>query len=184
MVLTSAEQRRWGSDILFVGHWEPKREADIAALIQAGLPVRVIGNYWHWRRGRRWRVIKPYFDPQPVWGADYARALCAGKIILCFYSTWNHDTSSSRTFEIPACGRFMLCERNHENIHFFVEGKEADYFSSPEELIAKARYYLEHADEREQIAQAGLERCRRSGYDYVSRLRWMLEKIRGAGSGH
>lgn len=177
MALSKDERDRFRSEILFIGHWEPKRESDIASLIHAGLPVRVFGLSRQWRRGRHWRLIKPHFVPHGVWGDDYARALSACKIALCFLSEWNNDLVNSRMFEIPACRAFMLCERNQENVRVFADKKEAAYFSSQTELIEKARYYLINVQERERIARAGFERCYRGNCDYVSRMHWMLYRV-------
>jgi len=177
MGLTDQERKRLGSEVAFIGHWEQKRERDLAALIAAGIPTRVFGKPRHWRRGRFWKLIRPHFEPREVWGDDYARALSACKIGLCFLSKWNKDLANSRMFEIPACGAFMLCERNKENVRVFEEGREAEFFGTPEELVEKARHYLAHPDERKRIAAAGYVRCHRSGYDYASRMKWMLEQI-------
>lgn len=44
--LTPEEQREWGSDLLFAGHYEPRTEAGIVALLKAGLKVKVTGKDW------------------------------------------------------------------------------------------------------------------------------------------
>lgn len=181
MDLTDQERKRLGSEVVFIGHWEQQRERDLAALIAAGVPTRIFGKPRHWRRGRFWKQITPHFEPRELWGDDYAGALSACKIGLCFLSQWNNDRANSRMFEIPACGAFMLCQRNEENVHAFDEGREAEFFGTPDELVDKARHYLAHPDQRKRIAAAGYDRCRRSGYDYVSRMKWMLGEIAGHG---
>jgi len=175
--LTDADRDRYDSDILFIGHWEPEREEKIASLIKAGFRVKVIGKKRQWIWGRQWRIIKSCFHQGPVKGLEYTKALCATKIALNFYSRWNVDTENSRMYEIPACGAFMLCERNEDSVQVFSEGKEAEFFSSEEELISKSGYYLNHSSEREAVALSGYTRCTTSGYDYVSRMKWMLGAI-------
>ncbi len=53
-----------------------------------------------------------------------------------------------------------------QHLDCYEEGKEAEFFGDHEELVRKARYYLEHPEEREAIARRGLERCRTSAYSW------------------
>ena len=76
----------------------------------------------------------------------------------------------------------MLAERTDEHLELFEEGKEAEFFTSREEMLEKARYYLAHSQERQRIAAAGRERCLRSGYSYHDRLRKILTQIAGTSS--
>ena len=71
----------------------------------------------------------------------------------------------------------MLAERTDEHAELFVEGSEAEFFDSFEELLHKCRHYLAQPKERERIAAAGFERCRRSGYSNQSRLQQILEVL-------
>ncbi len=163
-------------DVFFAGHCEPKREKDIVFLLQQGTPVTIAGHSgidWK-RRGRHWNTIRQSFIDGGFYGTEYSTALSSAKIALCFYSQWNRDTENSRMYEIPACGTFMLAERNRENVKMFEEGREAEYFSSQKELLEKVKYYLSHPDERRRIAEAGRERCMKSGYSYHERLKKML----------
>ena len=89
----------------------------------------------------------------------------------------NRDLQTTRTFEIPACGAFMLAERTDEHLRLFEEGKEAAYFGSEGELLDKVRYYLDHEGERKTIAAAGRKRCLDSGYSHHDRLKYMLRRI-------
>ena len=164
-------------DVFFAGRWEKKRESDIAFLIQNGIFVTVAGiNDWK-RKGKYWDIIKGSFIETGVYGQDYTKALNHSKIALCFYSGWNKDLENSRMYEIPACGTFMLAKRNSENIKFFEEAKEAEFFLSDEELLEKVKYYLSHPQERQRIAAAGRKRCLTSGYSYRERLKWMLQIV-------
>lgn len=80
-----------------------------------------------------------------------------------------------RSFEIPACGTFMLAERTDEHLAVFREGEEAAFFSSPEELLDKARYYLAHDEIRRRIARAGHARVTTGGHTYRDRLREIIQ---------
>jgi spore maturation protein CgeB len=132
----------------------------------------VHGPSW-WRA----RVVNDKATIRPLYGVEYVKALLAAKVCLCFLSKVNKNEAAGRTFEIPAVGGFLLAERTEEQTSYFREGVEADFFSSAEELVRKARYYLDHDDERSAIARAGHCRCLKSPYTHRDRMREVLEAI-------
>jgi spore maturation protein CgeB len=74
-------------------------------------------------------------------------------------------------------GGFLLGDRSDEHLEFFEEGKEAEFFDSPEEYLEKIDYYLGHETDRMRIAEAGYLRCMSSGYSYDDRLRSVLNEL-------
>ena len=60
---------------------------------------------------------------------------------------------------------------------FYCEGKEAEFFESPEEFIDKVRFYLRNEAARERIAAAGYARVKSSGNDIYSRMRQWLADV-------
>jgi len=174
ITLTSEEQAEWGAEVGFVGAFEKERFQMMLALAKVGIKVTIRGPGWS-----RYQNIHPNLIVKPGWvlGDDYARAICATKINLCFLRKVNRDLQTTRSVEIPACGGFMIAERTKEHLSLFEEGKEAEFFSDEQELITKVRYYLTHEEERRRIAAAGRERCLRSGYSNHERLRKVLEYL-------
>jgi spore maturation protein CgeB len=69
-----------------------------------------------------------------------------------------------------------LADRTEEHLSLFEEGVEAEFFSTDEEFVDKARYYSDHEQERLKIAEAGRRRCLRSGYSYDDRIRQILSR--------
>lgn len=113
----------------------------------------------------------------PLWGLDYCKAINSFDINLCFLRKINRDLQTSRSVEIPACGGFMLAERTAEHQNMFIEGKEAEFFSSNEELLSKVKFYLKNPNIRKRIAKAGRERCMQSRYSYDFMISKIFKKI-------
>lgn len=178
--VSEAERQRLGGAVGFIGQWEPERAESLRKLALAGLPVRVWGYTWE-----RMKDVPPklQLENRPLWGDDYARALCALDINLCFLRKCNRDVQTTRTMEIPACGGFMLAERTEEHQRLFTEGQEAEFFANDQELISKVRYFLDHPEERLRIARRGYERCLRDSYSYTDRLDELLKSIMTSAQG-
>jgi len=174
MELTAHERAQLGGEMGFIGAWEREREHSIFRLAQAGKRIRVWGTGW--QRTRR-RHEKSRLECRDLLGPDYAKGICSFDINLCFLRKLNRDLQTTRSIEIPACGGFMLAERTPEHMALFEEGKEAAFFSSDDELVEKAGYFLDHPEERRRIADAGRQRCITGGYDNHGRLKLMLQKI-------
>ncbi|HEX4644788.1 MAG TPA: glycosyltransferase, partial [Verrucomicrobiae bacterium] len=112
-----------------------------------------------------------------VTGRDYAGVVSRSRISLGFVSSSNGDEYTMRTFEIPACGGFLLAERTPTHQELFTEGKEAEFFSSTEECAEKIRFYLERESVRMKIAERGYQRCLESDYSLRRRMDEAIEGI-------
>jgi spore maturation protein CgeB len=88
------------------------------------------------------------------------------------------DQTTTRTFEIPAIGSFMLHERTEEVKQYYIDGAECAMFSNSNEMVAKIAHYLEHADERRRVAMAGHQRCLTSGYSIDKQAATIITKAR------
>lgn len=172
------EEEEFGADVGFIGGFELDRYRQMLSLAQNGVALRIRGSFW-----------ESVVDAHPLLeiscgdllGEDYRKAICATSINLCFLRKVNRDLQTTRSVEIPACGAFMLAERTKEHLEMFEEGREAEFFSSREELLEKVRYYLTHSDKRERIAVAGRQRCLTSGYSNTERLAAVLTELKSLG---
>lgn len=79
-----------------------------------------------------------------------------------------------RIFDIMACGGFVLSNYQSELPDLFEIGSEVITYSSTDELIELASYYLHHDKERKEIARNGYEHVARD-YNYPIRLARLLE---------
>ena len=80
-----------------------------------------------------------------------------------------------RVLEIMACQGFVLVNYQEDLAKEFEDGKELVMYRSLEEMVEKVQYYLEHEEERKQIAHAGYEKVLRE-YNYAAKLRKILEQ--------
>ena len=174
--LSAEEQRKWQSDISFIGGYErdESRYRFMWALAEAGQHVVIRGPEWERCNKRHPNIV---IEPGWVYGEDYARAISGAKINLCFLRRVNRDLQTTRSVEIPACGGFMLAERTSEHTALFREGVEAEFFSTQEELITKASKYLRNDEQRVAVGCAGLSRCISSGYSNRNRLQTVLDYL-------
>jgi hypothetical protein len=192
-------RQAYGSQISFVGGWEPRREQLLEALARAGCDVKIWGVGWDHLRDGRWTLRRalrlrrmsagqpfalarnPTLSPSvrggELYGDPYAWALSGSAISIGFLRHICPDEHTTRTFEIPACGSLLLADRSDDHAAFFGDGKEAAFFSSREELVDKALFYLRNESARAAVAEAGYRRCLRSGYSYRERLAAVLPRI-------
>jgi spore maturation protein CgeB len=63
-----------------------------------------------------------------------------------------------RTFEVPACGGFLLTGDADNLRDYYIDGKEIVIFKDKNDMVEKCKYYLMHDDERCRIAEAGFQR--------------------------
>ena len=71
---------------------------------------------------------------------------------LCFLRHANRDLQTCRSIELPACGGFMVHERNDEIEALLRDLREAVYFSDDDELLSLCRFWLDRKDRRKSIA--------------------------------
>jgi len=176
--LDRKDREALGGPVGFIGTYESDRAASMDYLARQGCKVRIWGSDWGSHRRRHPNMI---LEKRALYGDDYAKAIAAFDINLSFLRKMNRDLQTQRSVEVPACGAFMLAERTDEHRDLFEEGKEAEFFSSNEELLEKVRYYLAHPQQRKRIAAAARERCLKSGYSYHDRIKRMLEEIGSLG---
>ncbi|MED3125843.1 glycosyltransferase [Bacillus wiedmannii] len=83
---------------------------------------------------------------------------------------------NNRTFEINAVGSFQLTDIRPDVAKHYIPGVEIETFNSAREFIQKAEYYLEHVQERKQIAKNGLDKTLKN-HTYDRRIVQLLNYI-------
>ena len=147
------------------------RSEIIDALINSGLKVDLFGNYW---------------DGYPNWHGylksfgDVIDIFNTSRINLNLSNPWHYNTMSQikgRHFEIPQCQGFQLSTPADNLEEYFVNNKEIVIANSIDELIDQCKYYLEHSNEREQIARAGYNRMMKN-HQWHHRFEHIFNEIR------
>ncbi len=179
----SDEDRKLGADILFIGTYAPEpRVRYMERLAAEGFKIKIYGNGWE--RLPAGSPLRKTGAAQfrPLYLEDMCKAMAASKIVVAFVRKHNDETLACRTYEIPATGAFMLHERTSKTGEVFVEGKEAEFFGSYAELRDKAKYYLEHPEERARIAAAGRAKVVSGGNLFTDRARKIVEFYKDLGN--
>ena len=167
--------------VLFVGHYEPDgRRQYLEHLLSNDVPLRIYGHRWD--EVPRSSIIHRQ-KIEMAWGEDYVRLIAGAKITLVFLSGRNRDQYTTRCFEVPACGSLMIAPRTRELQEFYEEGKEAIFFSDPDELLHHVRYFAANETARQDIAEHGHRRCIQDEHSNVSRARQVLADIRALAAG-
>ncbi len=191
---TETERRHYEGDVAFIGTFRSDRADFLAKLANLGGEFRLNlwGSAWekvrrldYWPKAWAWRNLVRCIRGRELWGPDMGKAIQSNSICLGLLFHGNRDLHTSRSFEIPACGGFMLAERTEEHRLYFEEDREAVYFSCFEEMVQKIRFYLPREEARRKIAMAGYERCQRSAATYSDRAAFALrqyERLRPAAS--
>jgi spore maturation protein CgeB len=118
-----------------------------------------------------------YPEPDELYDAAYREGIWRSKINLSFLTHGNEDEYAHKSFEIAACGGFLLAERCAGHSERFRENEEAVFFSGLEECAAKIHHYLNDEPARTRIAAAGRRRAVTCGYDNDSQLAKVLDVV-------
>jgi spore maturation protein CgeB len=170
-------------DVTFVGQRYGDRPAFVRAALNDGIDVRVWGNGWVESppvtfKGRMRRMVRRVVRPSltlpagvrhgPLDDDAYVKMYSQSRISLGFAKVAGALADGTfvkqvrlRDFEAPMSGAFYLAEFSSELADFFEPDREIVCFEDEDELVAKARFYLAHPDERERIRLAGHERALR-----------------------
>lgn len=160
-------------DILFIGTYEKERYLSLLYISNKGLNVTVFGNDWNHVKSTSNLNIKYH----SVIGKDYREYISSSYITLCFLRKKNKDTQTSRSFEIPACGGFILAERSGEHEMIFNENENAVFFSNNDELYKKCLYYLKFKTKNSKLRKNSLSHIRCYKNTYLAKLDYIFQYL-------
>jgi spore maturation protein CgeB len=159
-------------DVSFIGQKHGIRQAIMDVLWANDLKVHKWGDFW---------VNDPFYHGRLREVGDVVGVMNCSKINLNLQNPWAISTSSQikgRIMQIPACRAFQLCTPAPCVEDYFIPDKEIVIANDMNELVDKARYYLTHDKEREEIAEAGYQRCLRE-HTWENRMSKILGELNG-----
>lgn len=163
--------------VSFIGTFIPGefRDRFLAALMQAGLPLRLIGN--RWQRTSLWPLLQKIYQGPGLTGTAYSRALGDAAVTLGFLSHQNRDLVTTRSFETTACAGVFCAERTSEHQLLYEDGQEAVFWDSIEECNLQCNRLLNDPGLRQVICRNGSLHVRVIGVGNEEICRQILASI-------
>lgn len=119
--------------------------------------------------------ILRYYNGQ-AWGRDMYQILRNSKITLNHHGDIEPYANNHRLYEATGVGTLLITDWK-ENLHeMFEPYREVVAYRSPEECIELIKYYLEHDNERREIARAGQQRTLKE-HTYYRRMQELVDTI-------
>lgn len=81
-----------------------------------------------------------------------------------------------RALDIMGAGGFLLSNYQPELAEYFIDGQEVVMFESKEDMLAKAAYYLQHEEQRKEIAYNGWKKVQEE-FSYDVLLKKLFDSV-------
>jgi O-antigen biosynthesis protein len=159
-------------DLCFIGHIQEYHKDNTLNLTRVDVLDHVfkqIPNFYFGSRNSAY--------PDKNIFQDAAKRFCESKVV--FNISIGNDLNM-RFFEVLSTGSFLLTnwipELKSAEEYGFIDGVHYISYKSLEEAVEKARYYIEHDEERELIAGAGYKQALKAG-TYEARVKEIFDKL-------
>lgn len=176
--LSTLEKERYGSDVVFVGSYYPNRAVLFENL--SDFDLGIWGPGWD-KLGSKTRLRKRVkaTHTKPV---EWVKIYSASKIILSIHyqapeNKFPMYQASPRVFEALACGAFVISDNQKDVFSLLKDGNHLARFDSPDDIVEKITYYLDHSEYRQQIASRGRKEVL-SAHTYEDRVKKLLSFVR------
>jgi spore maturation protein CgeB len=180
----NSEYFRIGFDERVLAHVQPRRETDIAFVGGLGRTAHGRGNALLEEAAGRLPIafwgygVEGWPETSPIrrgfrgeaWGLEMFRVLAASRIALNRHIEAAEDNANNmRLYEATGVGTFLLTDAKRNLAELFEPGVEVETYGDVDELVEKARYYVDHEEARVAIAKAGQRRTLRD-HTYARRM--------------
>ena len=157
---TTAELRH---DVTFVGQPHGDRRQITTSLREAGVPVQCWGFGWPAGPIEHAQMVEVFASSRINLNLSNSSEAAGVKARLrqalhLRPSAPRPPQIKGRNFEVPGCGGFLLTERVPHLERYFELDQEVAVYEGVDDLIEKVRYWLDHPQERQRVADAGYHR--------------------------
>jgi spore maturation protein CgeB len=177
--LTEEEKEKYSSDVCFVGSMYPERVELLETLMDFDLGIWGPG----WENLDTDSPLKKYIRGGSVTPDIWVKIYNASKIVINYMGHYGEDIdedrvyqASPRVFETMACGSFQIVDAKRDVLALFKSAEHLVCFNKIHEVKGLAKYYLDHPQERNEIAQKGHHEVLEK-HTYVHRIKELLKAI-------
>ncbi|OGY79335.1 MAG: hypothetical protein A3B74_00620 [Candidatus Kerfeldbacteria bacterium RIFCSPHIGHO2_02_FULL_42_14] len=114
----------------------------------------------------------------PVWGVEMYSVLHNSKIAINRHvDEAENYAGNMRIYEVTGTGTLLITDMKDNLGELFKIGEEIETYSSPEELIAKIKFYSHNESARQKIAHAGQQRTLKD-HNYYQRMKELIQILK------
>jgi spore maturation protein CgeB len=151
-------------DVTFVGQPHGGRRKVIARLERAGHRVTCWGYGWSAGRLTHDEMVRVFSSSRINLNlansspADRRIRARVRRVIKREQAVPRRSQIKGRTFEVPGSGGFLLTDHAPHLERYLEPDREVGVFESPDDLVERVGWWLEHPAERAAVAEAGYQR--------------------------
>jgi len=166
-------ERKYEHDLSFIGSHDGKRETILKEF--SSYDIKIAGYRWN----KTGDTLKDKIDSKVYVGHEMCSEFNKCRININIHAPHSIQGVNIRTFEIPACNSFQLCDYFKEIPNLFANGKEIVCYNDTKELKELADYYMDkgNEEERNRITKAGHERVLKE-HTVKHRIQKILEYVK------
>jgi spore maturation protein CgeB len=177
--LSEEENVKYGSDICFVGSMYPERAELFETLTDFDIGIWGPG----WDQLDTASPLKKYIRGGSVTPDIWVKIYNASKIVVNYMGSYGGEAdedkiyqASPRVFETLCCGSFQIVDEKRDVVALFNPGEHLVCFKEIHEVKELVKYYLNHPQERKEIANKGHNEVL-AKHTWAHRIEEMLKAI-------
>lgn len=158
VMFNTAQAKQYGSEIVFIGSVggiHPNRTKILKLIYDEGLPLKIYGEVL-FEKNKEPDWVKDCHTGFAVINDMHSLVCGSAKIVLGIDGWPTRDKAySARLYRVLCANAFYLTTHTKNIEQIFKPGKHMDTYKTDDELITKLIHYLNHPEQRQQIAESG-----------------------------